>query len=280
MPEEYRVTNIMEEQSSEEQQMGKQGPSVASITERFIALLIDCALTLGIFTLLLFLHSGKILVTTGQLYLLISALTVLFVLYMAVFSCGGRSTLGKKLVGIRVVDKDTAESLSFVRALLRSIGYYVSSLLLMCGFLLAIIDDKHRALHDYFGHSVVIEARYKTWGEKMALTLTGLILLAVLGIYFYKGLFGAGSLEQQRLISRAQRHLEEIAYLEELHYKNYGYYTNDLQRLSIISGDPVQFQRDTQAALSPKDFRIGVTKEGYKIKARAKNDKQTPVYWP
>lgn len=281
MPEEYRVTNIMEDSPAASQQaQEQQGPQVAGIGERFVALLIDVAVVFGFVILLLSLHHGKIEVTIAQLYALFAAIGGLFVLYTALFSCGGRSTLGKKLVGIRVVDKDTAEPLSFFHALLRGCGYFLSALFLMCGFLLAFIDDKHRALQDYLGHSIVIQSRYKTWGEKTALSLTGLILMGVFGVYFYFSIFGEGSFEQQQLVNQAKIHMEKLAYLEDLHYKHYGYYTNDLQRLAILSGDPVQFQRDTQAVLSSKDFRIGVTKEGYKIKARAKNKKQTAVYWP
>ena len=282
MPEEYRVANIMEDNipSADQQTEEKEGPQVAGIAERFVALLIDGGLVTALFVLVSFFIRGRIEGTLSQLYMILVVLNVCFILYMTVFSCCGLNTIGKKLVGIRVVDKDSGEPMSFFRSFLRSCGYYVSGLLLMCGFLLAFIDDKHRALHDYFGHSVVIQARYKTWGEKLALTLTGLLLMGSLGFYFYSRVFGAGSLEQQRLVRLAQEHVKKIGYLEDLHYKHYGYYTNDLLRLSILSGDPVQFQRDTHAALSDKDFRVGVTKDGYKIKARAKNTKQTPVYWP
>ena len=108
----------------------------------------------------------------------------------------------------------------------------------------------------------------------------GMILISGFSLYFYFRLFGLGSLDQQRLVSQAEAYLEKIAYLEDIHYKYYGYYTNDLLRLSILSGDPVQFQRDTQAVLSRKDFRIGIDKDGYKISARAKDNRQTQVYWP
>lgn len=281
MSEENRIANIMEDVApAQQQEQEQEGPQVAGVAERFVALMIDGGLVMGLFILGLSFWYAKSILTMGQIYTLLVGLNIFFILYMTVFSCGGRNTLGKKLVGIRVVDKETGEPLGFVRAFLRSCGYYVSTVLLMCGFLLAIIDDKHRALHDYFGHSVVIQARYKTWGERMALTLTGVLLIAICGMYFYTRMFGAGSFEQQILVKRAEEHVKKIAYLEDLHYKHYGYYTNDLLRLSILSGDPVQFQRDTHKVLSDKDFRIGVTKDNYKIKARAKNTKQTPVYWP
>lgn len=150
----------------------------------------------------------------------------------------------------------------------------------MCGFLLAFIDNHRRTLHDYLAGSVVMQARSKSWGEKTALTLTGMLLMFVFAAYAYSQLFGAGSLAQQRLINNAQEHVEKIGYLEEMHRLYFGYYTNDLLRLSILSGDPVQFQRDTHKALDNRNFRIGVSESGYKISARAKDARKTPVYYP
>ena len=80
-------------------------------------------------------------------------------------------------------------------------------------------------------------------------------------------------------VDRARKHLVNIALLEEAHYTRYGRYTNDLLRLSLLSGDPVQFQRDTQKILSPKGFKIGVNGNRYKLSAVARDAKKTPVYY-
>jgi len=284
MTEENRVGNILDDTPIEQQAQIKKEqaePKIASVTERFLALLVDFGVIANLYGIFVWFVGNHIQFSSiAQIQLLMLGVNIPFVLYMALFSCGGRSTLGKKLVGIQVVDAETAEPLGFVAAFKRSVGYYVSALLLMCGFLLAFIDDKHRALHDYFGHSIVIQSRYKTTGEKLGLMVTGLLLMAGYSFYFYTQLFGSGSYAQKQMIKRAEEHLKKIAYLEDLHYKHYGAYTNDLLRLSILSGDPVQFQRDTQAVLHRKDFYIGVTKERYKLKARAKDNKKTVVYWP
>ena len=280
MNEEYRVANILEEVPTEAQSEETKGSQPAGVAERAVALLIDCGLILFLYNLLLSLHKGPIEVTRAQMYWIVAGVNIPFILYMTLFSCGGRNTLGKKLVGIRVERSADRQPLSLWRAFVRTLGYYISGVLLFCGFLLAFVDDKHRALHDFFAGSVVVQCRYKTWLEKTALMVTGLVLIGGFGLYMYMQLFGKGSLVQQRLIFQAQTHLEKIAYLEDVHYKHYGYYTNDLLRLSILSGDPVQFQRDTQKVLSRKDFRIGITKDGYKISARAKDSRQTKVYWP
>ena len=281
MNEEHRI-NIMSDEQPAQQEAAEteETPQVAGIAERFVALLIDWGLISILYQLLLVAWIRATYPDLEQIYWALAGVFIPFVLYEAIWSCGGRSTLGKKLVGIRVADKNTGEPLGFGRALLRGVGYLISAALLMCGFLLAFIDDQHRALQDYLAGSVVVQARNKSRLEKLLLTVTGLVLIAAFTGYFYSLLFGAGSFAQQQLISRAQNHLEKIGYLEEVHKRHFGYYTNDLLRLSILSGDPVQFQRDTQKVLDRRDFRIGVTDRGYKIKAHAKDKNKTAVYYP
>ena len=282
MPEEYRI-NIMQDNPSADaaqQQSVEQKPAVASIGERLVALIIDVGVVSVVYYIFLQIAVRILPPSMETLYLLLVIWNIFFVLYETWWSCNGRNTLGKTLIGIRVADKNTGEPLGIARSFVRAIGYYVSAILLMCGFLLAFIDDKHRSLHDYLSGSVVLQARYKDWLEKTALGLVGALLMMGLVGGVYKQLFGAGSMSQQRLIKRAKNHIEKIAYLEDLHYMRFGYYTNDLLRLSILSGDPVQFQRDTQRALDNKGFRIGVDAKGYKIKARAKDAKKTVVSYP
>ena len=285
--EEHRI-NIMDDttplvrsaQPEQQPQEEPQGPVVASIPERFVALLIDSGLIFVLYQVFLAIIVRFYYFDLEQLYWLVAGVNIPFILYMTFFTSGGRHTLGKKLVGIEVLDKDTAEPLGMVRAFVRTMSYYVGAVLLMGGFLLAFIDDKHRALHDLSARSIVVKSRPKSWVESMVLTLVGVgLMLAFVG-YFYNLLFGAGSFAQQRLINRAREHLEKIGYLEEVHRLQYGYYTNDLLRLSILSGDPVQFQRDTHAVLEKKGFRIGVSDKGYKIKAHAKDVRKTAVYYP
>lgn len=283
MSEEKRINIFAEEPApvSAGAEQTAQAPKIvyASVPERFVALMIDY----GVIFLpaqLVFWILGRFvsLDVTGLVWLAV-LINVIFILYVAVFSCGGRTTLGKHLVGIAVVNKDVTDSVGFFRALLRAVGYYISAALFMCGFLLAFFDDRRRALQDFLGGSVVIETRPKgrleSWGIKAAGTL---LILAFAGM-IYGQIFGKGSLVQQYYVQQAQDHLSKVALLEEVHYAMYGYYTNDLLRLSLLSGDPVQFQRDTQKALYNKGFRVGVQDDRYLISARAKDMKHTPVYY-
>ncbi|WP_428065717.1 RDD family protein [Candidatus Avelusimicrobium facis] len=279
MNEPYRM-NIMQDEPAAPAAAPTPQPAVAGVLERLVALLIDAGLIFFIYQVFLLVLLRFTSPDLQQLYWWIAGVNVPFILYETLFTSGGRNTLGRALVGVRAVRLADGGTLNLAQAFVRAMGYYVSAALLMCGFLLAFIDSQHRALQDYLAGSVVLQARQKSWGEKALLSLTGLVLLLAFGGYFYKQLFGAGSLVQQRMITRAQEHVKKIGYLEEMHRVQFGRYTNDLLRLSILSGDPVQFQRDTQAVLDRKDFRIGVSATGYKIKARAKDVRKTPVYYP
>ncbi len=279
---EQQRINIMQDQPAvvaAAQQPQEPKVEYATVSERFVALLIDYGIIfipgrwIGAWVL-------KNVIADWELWhyvALVAIINGLFVLYETVFSCGDRVTLGKALVGIAVVKKDLSGPISFGRAFLRAIGYYISGGLLMGGFLLAFFDDKHRALHDVLGGSVVVQIRQKSGAERMLVRLLGSVLLITFAWTVYAQFFGGGTLIDQYYIRHARIHLQKMALLEESHLARYGYYTNDLLRLSLLSGDPVQFQRDTQEILEPKGFRIGVKGNTYKISAYAKDKKHTQV---
>ena len=111
--EENRI-NIMSDQPSQTiEETAEQGPQTAGMAERFVALLIDWGLISILYQLFLLLLFRWNDASLEYIYWLLAGVLVPFVLYEAIWTSGGRSTLGKKLVGIRVVDKDTAEPLSF-----------------------------------------------------------------------------------------------------------------------------------------------------------------------
>lgn len=253
----------------------------ATITERFVALLIDYGV---VFFPAQFI-GGLVLKMMGpqpelwQILSIFVGINVAFILYETILSCGDRVTLGKSLVGVAVVKKDLSGPISFPRAFLRAIGYYVSAILFLGGFFFAFFEEHKRSLHDFLAGSVVVQIRQKTFLETTVVRLLGGLLMATFGWVVYSQYFSGGALLQGYYIRKAEEHLQKIAFLEEGHYSRYGYYTNDLLRLSLLTGDPVQFQRDTRKVLAPRGFKIGVQKDGYKISGIAKDNKHTPVYF-
>ena len=286
MSEEHRI-NIMEDtpvasSTADKDSSADVSIEYASISERFVALMIDYGVVffpLQLIAWIICKTMGQYL-ESKQLIAMIIVMNVVFVLYETIFSSGGRVTLGKNLVGIAVVNKDKTGPISLPRAFLRAVGYYVSTLLFFGGFVFACVDDRKRALHDFWGGSVVIQRRERAWWEVWAVRGVGILLLVLLGFGLYRSVGGRDWQEQYK-VRQARDFLEKVALLEEGHYLRYGYYTNDLLRLTLLSGDPVQFQRDLKKVISTGrgSIRIGVSEKHYKISALAKDKNKTPVYF-
>jgi len=91
------------------------------------------------------------------------ALSLAGVLALALFTYGtlahalGGATLGKLLLGIRVVGPDGARP-SLTRSAVRSAASVVSAGLLGLGFLLALFTRTGRSLHDLVARTWVVEA--------------------------------------------------------------------------------------------------------------------------
>ena len=66
------------------------------------------------------------------------------------------ATPGKHLVKIKVVDAKTLEEISNKQAITRSLGYIVSTLFLLIGFLMVGFRKDKRALHDLIAGTAVI----------------------------------------------------------------------------------------------------------------------------
>lgn len=71
-------------------------------------------------------------------------------------SSASRATLGKKLLGLQVVDL-SGEQISFGRATGRYFGKIVSSLILLIGYLMQPFTEKKQALHDIMAGTLVIK---------------------------------------------------------------------------------------------------------------------------
>jgi uncharacterized RDD family membrane protein YckC len=80
---------------------------------------------------------------------------ILFFLYFTLLTAEGGQTLGKRVMGIRVVRTDGA-NLSYTRAFIRSFGYIISSFFFCLGFLWAIWDRKKQAWHDKIAGTMVV----------------------------------------------------------------------------------------------------------------------------
>jgi uncharacterized RDD family membrane protein YckC len=85
---------------------------------------------------------------------LIAAL--LGILYYPYFEGSTGQTLGKRALGIRVVELGSGGSIGYGRAFIRYIGRFVSAIALLLGYLWMLWDKEKQTWHDKFANSVVV----------------------------------------------------------------------------------------------------------------------------
>lgn len=95
----------------------------------------------------------------------------------------GGQTVGKMAAGIAIIREDE-QPLTYVNTFLRAIGYWVSTLLLLLGFLCVPFTPHKRGLHDYIAGTRVVYIEQVSTGRKVLVVLCGLFLplIAVVGI--------------------------------------------------------------------------------------------------
>ena len=121
---------------------------LATLGSRFIAIFID-GIILGII--------GALLVGAGRgagggLSFLIG-----LVYYWYFLSRREGQTIGKQFMGIRVIKVD-GSALTDADAILRYIGYYINSVILMLGWIWAFFDENSQGLHDKLVSTYVVKA--------------------------------------------------------------------------------------------------------------------------
>ncbi|NJL58134.1 RDD family protein [bacterium] len=122
---------------------------LADIGERFVALAVD-SLIVGI--------AGGLFGANGNWWgagIVAFMVGALYQWYFLTQQDG--QTLGKKLMGLRVIKVD-GMPIRDADAVLRFIGYYINSFLLGLGWLWAFVDSNHQGLHDKIANTYVVKA--------------------------------------------------------------------------------------------------------------------------
>jgi uncharacterized RDD family membrane protein YckC len=137
---------------------------LASFGARFIAVVIDAAIIRCLQLVLQSAIASTFGVLPSSLYGFIEwplnkfALLALLYFYFGWFYSEKGATPGKLLLNLQVVQSETGEKLTYIRAFLReTLGKMISMALLGLGFLIAAFRNDHRALHDMIFDTRVIE---------------------------------------------------------------------------------------------------------------------------
>ncbi|MEA2478034.1 MAG: hypothetical protein QOC87_2233 [Actinomycetota bacterium] len=145
---------------------GPSGPR-AGFWKRFVAAIIDGVL-LGIVNAGISAAFGQSLVTTthtnGTSSVHIQATGIAFILEIAIavayfgYFEGGSTgaTLGKKAMGIRVIDFSSGAPIGFGRAVLRYFARFLSAVVCLLGYLWMLWDKEKQTWHDKISTTLVV----------------------------------------------------------------------------------------------------------------------------
>jgi uncharacterized RDD family membrane protein YckC len=128
----------------------QRNPTYASFFSRLVAFLID-NLILLIPMFVVDANLPQRFSDIGLIYMLV----VHGLYFTTLESSAGQATIGKKLLGLKVVDK-YGDRINFATALYRYLFKHVSAYTLMIGFFIAAFSPKRQALHDKAADTLVV----------------------------------------------------------------------------------------------------------------------------
>lgn len=128
--------------------------SQAGFFQRLFAFLFDKAITSGLTLVLLYGFSVKGIIRISP-YSVVIILNLVDAIYFTYFHSMGGQTIGKWLMGIRVVNK-SGSCLSVSKSALRWCGYKLSAVFIYIGFLWMLLDKNRQTWHDKLATSYVI----------------------------------------------------------------------------------------------------------------------------
>jgi uncharacterized RDD family membrane protein YckC len=123
----------------------------AGFMRRFVAYGIDAFFTSILGGILGFITGNDVIVS-------ISAGTIVAIIYTAIFDSSElRGTPGKAILGMAVVTETDQDRISFQTAIVRYLCKYISSFVLLIGYLIQPFTDKRQTFHDMASNTIVIK---------------------------------------------------------------------------------------------------------------------------
>ena len=119
----------------------------ASFINRLIAFIIDGVILFAVYMLIT-------LIFRDWIANILSNLAA--IAYFSYFESSERqATIGKALMKIRVTDQE-GNRIKTSKAVVRTLGKYVSSMIFFIGYLIALFTEKKQALHDLIADTLVV----------------------------------------------------------------------------------------------------------------------------
>ncbi len=255
-----------------------EGPRPAGFNERFLAYVLDALpfVAGAQFSLNALVKAGVMPYTPANEWKWKALWIFAYIVYETVLSSGGRATLGKFAMGIRVRAADGGD-LPAGKAFVRAVGYFISSATLNIGYFLALFTPNKRALHDYIAGSRVVSVRER--GE----VADGLVLafswglMAILAVSWLNQTVLRITPGEKAQIVAAHRTISKLARLQEIYAQREGHYTNDLKALADLTGNVNAVRAELFKTLQPDSLMIASNGRRFKITAKARNWRKTEV---
>ena len=130
-----------------QQRSGRASGPRAGFWQRFGAAFVD-GLLFGIVEFLL----GRVAHGAGDALALLAAIAY----YTTLEGGRGGQTVGKMVLGIRVISFETGGPIGYPRAFVRFIGRYVSAVVIFLGYFWMLWDGEKQCWHDKFAGDVVV----------------------------------------------------------------------------------------------------------------------------
>ena len=254
------------------------GPVPAGFNERFVAYVIDALpfVLMIYYTLPSAVKAGLVSPTSAGERKWKLLWIAAYLIYETIFSSGGRATLGKWLMNIRVRAADGG-NLTVGKAFLRSAAYFLSSATLNLGYILALFTNNKRALHDLVGGSRVVSIKERgDVANGLVLAVAWGLMAIFFGSWLNKTVLRISPSEKKQIVT-AHRTISKLAKLEEIYMQQEGHYTNDLKKLADLTGNVNAVRAELYKTLEPNTLAIASNGRKFQITAKARNWRHTEV---
>lgn len=255
-----------------------EGPVPAGFNERFVAYVIDALpFVMMIYWTIKPAAKAGLISPGGSGELIWKLFWVgLYIIYETIFSSGGRATLGKWIMNIRVRAADGG-NLSVPRAFVRACSYFLSSATLNLGYIMALFTVNKRALHDVTAGSRVVSIKERgDVGQGLVLAISWGLMAIFIGSWVNKTVLRITPSEKRQIVA-AHRTISKIAKLEEIYMQKEGRYTNDIRKLAELTGNVNAVATELYRNLEPNTLVISSNGRRFIITAKARNWRRTEV---
>jgi uncharacterized RDD family membrane protein YckC len=248
---------------------------LARFSDRVVAFSIDAGLFLAGHSLS-FMLAFPDMPSAGLAAVWAALWVVLFLIYQAFCSCEGRVSLGKKLLGLRVVSLH-GETLSLGHAVLRVSAYPVSSFMGL-GFLWSFFSPERQCWHDMVAGSVVVTEGERVFPARVLVRAGALACLTLVAGAWMWNTVWASRYYRIKDLAYAKMGMSEVVGLQKVYFKEKGRYATSLVSLAGYSGDPEAFLDDMAVLFDlSAGFEIKTSPKGFTVQARVNDRHRTPM---